>query len=220
MPALISQHAESEKRQGEEHTSSDIFFRGILAAVGLSLTFIRLYYAVGAGRSAGRILMRRESRLSVAWFFLSLATLASVIYVVDPELIGWATLPLPSWLRWTGAGLGLPTVLLFLWVHHTLGKNWSASIVIKEDHILVTGGPYRWVRHPMYTNLFMWALTFFLLSANWFIGINWLVLSVGGASRVGEEEALLIEKFGDEYRVYMQQTGRFLPRLEGRLDQS
>jgi len=61
--------------------------------------------------------------------------------------------------------------------------------------------------------MFVWTLAFFLLSANWFVGITWLVLSIVAASRAGKEEAALIEKFGAEYRTYMQRTGRFLPGL-------
>ncbi len=66
----------------------------------------------------------------------------------------------------------------------------------------------------MYTTLFLICLAYFLISANWFIGIGWLVWITGTvASMVGDEELTLVEKFGDEYRAYMQRTGRFLPRL-------
>ena len=51
------------------------------------------------------------------------------------------------------------------------------------------------------------------MSANWFVGLTWLALDIVAASRASQEEAALIEKFGDEYRAYMQRTGRFLPGL-------
>jgi protein-S-isoprenylcysteine O-methyltransferase Ste14 len=103
---------------------------------------------------------------------------------------------------------------LFIWTHHALGKNWSVDLVIKEEHTLITSGPYRWVRHPMYTSFFVQSLAFFLLSANWVIGLAGLATSVLGASRVDKEEALMIEEFGDQYRAYMQRTGRFLPPMK------
>lgn len=127
--------------------------------------------------------------------------------------MSWAELPIPVWLRLVGAGLAILTVLLFVWVHHALGKNWSLAVVIKEDHVLVTGGPYRWVRHPMYTTFFVWGLGFSLLSANWTVGIAFLGLCIVAAARTGKEEAALTEAFGDQYHAYMQRTGRFLPPL-------
>jgi protein-S-isoprenylcysteine O-methyltransferase Ste14 len=66
----------------------------------------------------------------------------------------------------------------------------------------------------MYTALFLLGVGFLLLTANWAVGAPLIVaLSILVVVRVGNEEALMIEQFGDEYRTYMQQTGRFLPRL-------
>ncbi|MEE8232131.1 MAG: isoprenylcysteine carboxylmethyltransferase family protein, partial [Thermoplasmata archaeon] len=95
----------------------------------------------------------------------------------------------------------------------SLGTNYSGTVVIKDSHTLVTSGPYRWIRHPIYTSYFALTLSLFLLTANWFIGLALLALSILLASRVEGEEALLLERFGDAYRAYMYRTGRFLPRL-------
>ena len=65
----------------------------------------------------------------------------------------------------------------------------------------------------MYTAIFLQSLTFFLLSANWIIGLAGLGANILIAARVDKEEALMIEEFGDEYRAYMQRSGRFLPRM-------
>ena len=83
--------------------------------------------------------------------------------------------------------------------------------MIKDSHTLVTSGPYRWIRHPIYTTYFASTLSFFLLTANWFIGLVLVAMSILLASRVEGEEAMLLERFGDEYRAYMQRAGRFLP---------
>jgi len=73
---------------------------------------------------------------------------------------------MPAWSRWLGVALGIVSLQLFGWTHHALGRNWSTRLVIKEGHSLVTSGPYRWVRHPMYTAIFGSWLAIFLLSAN------------------------------------------------------
>ena len=87
------------------------------------------------------------------------------------------------------------------------------TLRIREDHTLITTGPYRWIRHPIYSAGLLFGFAVFLLSANGFVGACW----VGGCSllyahRIPNEEALMLEEFADEYRVYMQRTGRLLPR--------
>ncbi|HQZ84897.1 MAG TPA: isoprenylcysteine carboxylmethyltransferase family protein, partial [Actinomycetota bacterium] len=126
----------------------------------------------------------------------------------------WAALPIPTGWRWVGVGLGVVGTVLLLWVHHTLGRYFSVPGVMKERQELITAGPYRWVRHPMYTILLLVAIVYFLISANWFIGVIWLGWIVGTvASMLRDEEAALIDRFGDKYKVYMRRTGRFLPRV-------
>jgi len=187
-------------------------FRGSLAAVLVLLTVTRVHYARKAGK---RISLRKEGESGAALLRLlnSLAAIATLVYLLAPHWMRGSALPMPAWLRWVGAAVGLVAVALFLWVHHALGENWSTSVGTKAQHTLVTSGPYRWVRHPMYAVTFVWAFAFFLLSANWFVGIAWLALGVAAVSRAGREEAALIERFGAEYRAYMQRTGRFLPGL-------
>lgn len=86
--------------------------------------------------------------------------------------------------------------------------------IIQERQTLVTAGPYQWVRHPMYTTFAVIGLAYFLVSANWFIGlVNFVVYGTIVLSVIGLEETTLLEKFGEPYREYMQHTGRFLPAL-------
>jgi len=195
--------------------NNEVIFRGGLAAVFVLLTFIRVYYARKAGKTGEKTSADGEDKLGAVLLRVlnSLVAIATLVYLIVPRWMRWSALPLPAWLRWIGIAVGLVTIALFLWVHRALGENWSTSVEPKELHALVTSGPYRWVRHPMYTTMFVWTLAFFLLSANWFVGITWLVLSIVAASRAGAEEAALIEKFGAEYRAYMQRTARFLPGL-------
>ena len=195
--------------------SDDVLYRATLLTVLVLLLVIRSYYSRRAGEPSLSFPTGREGRLSTILlrFFSSLTGISSLVYALVPDWMSWAALPMPVWMRWVGAGLAILTVALFLWVHHALGRNWSLSVVIKEEHSLVTTGPYRWVRHPMYTTFFVWGLAFFLLSANWMIGMAFLGMNVVAAARAGKEEAALTEEFGDQYRAYMQRTGRFLPPI-------
>jgi protein-S-isoprenylcysteine O-methyltransferase Ste14 len=83
-----------------------------------------------------------------------------------------------------------------------------------KDKSLVTSGPYHWIRHPIYAAFLLVMSAPLLISANWFIGFLWLgltALEVMGRMRF--EEGLMIETFGEQYQLYMQTTGRLIPRL-------
>jgi len=106
-------------------------------------------------------------------------------------------------------------VPLIYWLFSSLGKNVTSTVAIRKDHALVTHGPYRWVRHPLYSVGFVAFTGFSLLAANWFI-LATLLLAFGVLmQRTPIEERRLIERFGDDYLEYMQRTGRYLPRLKG-----
>jgi len=69
-----------------------------------------------------------------------------------------------------GATICPLTLPWFAWVHHVLGPNSSSTLNIRANHTLVTGGPYRWVRHPMYTAFYVLHLATILATANLFLG--------------------------------------------------
>ncbi len=193
----------------------EVVFRGVVAGVLLTFFLGGALMGLRYRWSRGKVVKRREGRLKFgALGFLFLAWVsASVAFVVNPAWMSWSALPLPMSLRWAGVGVILAGFSLAFPAFRSLGTNYSGTVVIKDSHTLVTSGPYRWIRHPIYTSYFALTLSLFLLTANWFIGLALLALSILLASRVEGEEALLLERFGDAYRAYMQRTGRFLPRL-------
>lgn len=137
----------------------------------------------------------------------------TLVYMINPGWMAWAKLPLPDWTRWSGAAIMLICLPLLVWVLRSLGKNITPTTAIRAKHTLVRSGPYRWIRHPLYTFGFLFFAGFCLLSSNWFMMLAALGGAVVLAARTPIEEARLIEKFGDDYRQYIYQTGRYLPRL-------
>ncbi len=127
--------------------------------------------------------------------------------------MAWAHLPLPTWLRWTGGVLMVICLPLVYWLFSSLGKNITGTVAIRKEHTLVTHGPYRWVRHPLYSVAFLLFTGFSFLAANWFIPLTVLGTMFILTQRTPIEEAKLIERFGDEYRQYMLETGRYFPRI-------
>ena len=143
---------------------------------------------------------------------LALASMLGLIaYTINPASMAWSVVVLPTWVRWLGVGVA--TGSLLIWTMHTLGKNLTDTVVTRKDHELVTGGPYRFGRHPFYCAFILAVLANSTVPANWFIlltGVSaWLVM----VFRTNKEEENLIARFGDDYRGYMEHTGRFFPRL-------
>jgi protein-S-isoprenylcysteine O-methyltransferase Ste14 len=105
-------------------------------------------------------------------------------------------------------------LLLFYLTHRALGRNWSVSLDLRESHELITDGIYTYLRHPMYSAFWLWAIAQALLLPNWIAGPAGLVgFGTLYFFRVGEEEKLMSEAFGSEYRDYINRTGRVFPRL-------
>ena len=83
-----------------------------------------------------------------------------------------------------------------------------------EEHKLVTTGPYSRIRHPMYTYFYIMVIATAAISANLVVGLVGItVWTIFYFIRVGDEENLLLEQFGEEYEEYMKRTGRLLPKL-------
>lgn len=145
--------------------------------------------------------------LSIAWaaFFVTL------IWIVTP-LFDFAEYPLYPIPLVAGAlclALGL---WLFHRSHADLGGNWSITLEVREKHQLVTHGIYRWVRHPMYLSLLIYSTGQALVVPNWFVGPSYGVsMILLFAFRVGPEERMMLDEFGNDYQAYMATTKRLIP---------
>jgi protein-S-isoprenylcysteine O-methyltransferase Ste14 len=139
--------------------------------------------------------------------------ITTIAYLLNATWIEWVSLPLPLWLRWCGVVCGTVCSGFLWWTLTNLGKNLTDTVVTRSNAVLVTTGPYRWIRHPFYFSVFLLMLAIALMSANWLIGLIGLSSVALVAGRVKKEERKLIEKFGDQYREYMAVTGRFLPKI-------
>ncbi len=149
----------------------------------------------------------------------AIAALVTIVfgleYIFAPGTFEFAYLiDYPTWLRWVGALMLFIGISLLWSAHHNLGLSFHSLVVQKEDQVLVESGPYKWIRHPIYTAYFLNYIGGGLLAGNWvltFIPTFFFGLMI--YLRLGEEEAVMIEKFGDDYRHYMERTGRFLPKI-------
>ena len=191
-------------------------FRWFALAALAGCLGISAYYRHRARVAGGAIPRSRErpllilGRLAVALpLFLGVLT-----YVAVPRWMAWSALALPAWVRWTGVVLGLAMVPAAYWVFHALGRNVSETVLTREHHELVTTGPYRVIRHPLYAMGIGLFLSVGLMAASWFILLFALIALVAiRVVVVPLEERELEAKFGDAYRSYRQRTGVLLPRM-------
>ncbi len=136
-----------------------------------------------------------------------------VTYMINPALMAWSSVALPTWLRWAGVVVGITGGLLLVVAFRTLGKNLTDTVVTRAEHTLVTRGPYRWVRHPFYLATALAVVANSLVTANWFLALTGGIAFGLIVLRTRTEEEKLIQRFGEDYKEYMERTGRFLPRL-------
>ncbi len=128
-----------------------------------------------------------------------------------PRFADYAFQPAQAWL---GLLVAIASLTMFRLTHHALGRNWSVSLELRDQHVLITHGVYQQVRHPMYTAFWLWAMAQALLLPNWIAGFAGLVgFGILFFGRVSWEERLMLEKFGDEYRAYILRTSRLVPGI-------
>ncbi len=180
-----------------------------------------IIYEVFAGTRGKRV--RRENRITddrkagweTVFSFVAFAGMQvlPIVYILWPWF-NFADYQLPDVAGWLGAAL-FALVLWIIWrAHVDLGCNWSPTLQIREGHSLVTDGIYRSIRHPIYLAMWLWGIAEILLLQNWLVAlVGLLSFAPVYLHRVPHEEQMMLDNFGDDYRAYMERTGRIIPRF-------
>ena len=198
--------------------SEDMILHLLFSGLYLLFLFERGYFQAKAMRVSGEANKFRESKKKMAtmiFFFLvaQLWVIGSFVYIVKPTFMEWTYFPIPSWIRWVGMIITVSGMTLEFSTQIYLGRNYSTTLHISDEQSLVTTGPYRHIRHPMYTALITVGIGLGLLSKSWYFLLPFLATGILIAFRVRREEEAMIERFGDEYIEYSQRTGRFFPPM-------
>lgn len=195
--------------------ASETIFRAALGVIILLTTFVTGFHRFKAAQSGEKISRKDEGFLFALVLRLSglILFVVTFAYLIAPASVQWAMLSVPTWARWIGVMTGLLSSLLMYWTLSSLGKNLTDTVVIRNNAILVTDGPYRWVRHPFYFTTAVVMASVTILTVNWLIGILSVVVLSMLAIRTPKEEQALIERFGKPYLDYMARTGRFIPKI-------
>ena len=175
-----------------------------------------VYWQIAWHRIAGtKATTRIEPAASRVLRTIAFLVAISLFFIPQP-LAPWLflrLLPNPLACFWTGAAITLAGLLFAVWARIILGTNWSRSVTIKQDHELITAGPYRRIRHPIYTGI----LTGFLGSAvatgqlRGLIAFALVFLALWYKLRL--EESWMRSQFGDVYTNYSRRTAALVPWL-------
>jgi protein-S-isoprenylcysteine O-methyltransferase Ste14 len=128
-------------------------------------------------------------------------------------LLGERFVPAGPAMEWTGVVLTGAGVALAIWARWHLGTNWSGTVTLKEGHELIRTGPYRTVRHPIYTGILL-ALLGTAFTAGQVRGL--VAVAIAWASfyfKARREEAFLTQEFGEKFGRHAKETGMFLPKI-------
>jgi len=191
----------------------DMTFRILIVAL-MGINFaISGHYRSKADKEGGQL----DPKGNRVLLFLRLATLLVLIpfftYMIYPKWASWARFDAPEAVRWFGAGLTLCMSPMIYWLFSTIGNNISPSHTTRESHQLITTGPYRFIRHPLYTFGMLAWMGVGLMALMWWIFAALFIMCTILAWRTRKEEQQLIDQFGQAYRDYMARTGRYFPKV-------
>jgi protein-S-isoprenylcysteine O-methyltransferase Ste14 len=112
-----------------------------------------------------------------------------------------------------GLTLTAAGVVLAMWARYTLGENWSAAVSIRQDHELIRKGPYRTMRHPIYTGILLGLLGTVLVVGEVRGLLAFAIIGISFYTKARKEEAFLSREFGSNFEAHAKRTGMFLPRF-------
>ncbi|HUP07132.1 MAG TPA: isoprenylcysteine carboxylmethyltransferase family protein [Caldimonas sp.] len=159
--------------------------------------------------------VRREGLVSRALHIVPLGAAVLLLLpgsVAGPVLAG-RFVPRGEMAYWAGAAVTLCGLLFAMQARHRLGRNWSGTVTVKQDHELVTDGPYGIVRHPIYSGLLAAFIGSALALGEWRGILSVALVLIAFARKIRLEERWMQERFGDAYVRYRQHVPALLPRF-------
>ncbi|HEY5729390.1 MAG TPA: isoprenylcysteine carboxylmethyltransferase family protein [Anaerolineales bacterium] len=191
-------------------------FRILAGLIFFTGTGISSYFRRKADKETGESVSRKVDGSALMYVIRIgglVLWLTPIAYLINPLWLAWAKLGLPEWARWLGVVLGVFCTFGIYWLFSSIGSGITPTSATRKEHQLSTSGPYRYIRHPLYTFGTTFFISFGLMTDLWIVMGFGILTFIVMAIRTPREEANLVEKFGDEYQEYMKRTGRYLPKL-------
>jgi len=147
----------------------------------------------------------------IVWVLIALAFAGAW----PPVIFGFGRLfLLGDWLTWVGVAIMIGAVIFRRYVIFYLGKFFTATVQIRQDHQLIKTGPYRYIRHPSYLGILLLVIGDGIALGNWISLVLCIALPLTGIiRRISVEEKELYQHFGEQYSEYRKITWRMIPYI-------
>jgi protein-S-isoprenylcysteine O-methyltransferase Ste14 len=160
---------------------------GLILFTGMGISS---YYRIRADKDTGEKISRKVDG-SVLMTIIKLGGLvlwlSPLVYLLNPLWMAWSKIGLPDWVRWLGVGIGIVCTIMIYWLFSSIGSGITPTSATRKQHTLVTSGPYRWVRHPLYTVGSSMFISLGMMADNWFIAALGVLAFIAMAIRTCKE---------------------------------
>ena len=183
-----------------------------IAVTWLWVAFLALWFLAGlVSKRTVQVQSGGSRLLQSAFVFLGVALMFNFHHWITSGWLAVRLTPANAPVVLCGGALTLAGLLFCVWARVVLGRNWSSAVTIKQDHQLVLRGPYRIVRHPIYTGLLIALLgTAMIIGVTRaFVGV--LVIGLGFWLKSQTEEQFMLHQFGAQYVDYRQRVHALIP---------
>jgi len=194
---------------------NEIVFRLLMLSLIIAVVWIRLYFIfqnekaiLGSDKSRE---VEPKAKSSITNILVIISRGLILAYIIAPSLISFFGLGINGKIRLGAAALAALLLCMQIWVHRTLGLSFDFRLITRDAQKLVTGGPYKWVRNPMYSVNIMTEICFGILSSNLLVLVFGFLTGALILGRAYGEERMLLQNFGQEYERYRNSTKRFIP---------
>jgi protein-S-isoprenylcysteine O-methyltransferase Ste14 len=170
-----------------------------------------LYWQIKAGNTkTTQRLEPAASRIVRSLTFLIAIALLMMNRIPLPWLY-FQLWPTGLWPFWLGAALTVAGLLFAVWAREHLGRNWSRSVTVKQDHELITSGPYAVARHPIYTGILSGFLGSVIAQGQVRSVVAFLLVAIVLYAKLRLEEEWMRSHFGDTYEAYSRRVAALVP---------
>jgi len=180
-------------------------------AVLLGVWNVWLLSWIIAARWSSVVAVRQSPRDRFVQSFFVIAGVVLIFFTVFGPL-SHPLLPASVLLAWAGVALAIAGLAFTWWARLHLGREWSATVTLKQDHRLVRSGPYAITRHPIYTGILLAlfaSVVVYHVSPQGLLGLA--LVACGFVLKLKQEERFMTERFGDEYRDYKTRVRALVP---------
>ncbi len=173
-----------------------------------------LYWIISSFFVKKSVSRRKDWKFQLIWRVIIIALIILIAIISKKTVLTIVLHPIflsNLTLQIIGSVLVILGLVEAIWARISLGRNWSGYVTYKKNHELVTSGPYKYIRHPIYSSLILMLIGTFFNFPNTEVIIILLIWIVLFATRMKREEKIMTKLFGREYINYMDKSKRLIP---------